>query len=173
MATFGNTSIYGATGQLSQNILGAGPVTATAGDIASISAYLNSNNAARKARFALYKASDDSLVAQTNEITLPTGAQWHTANFASPVTLSADNYYILAWADGSFAVTIAREAASGSGRFRGLSYTGTFPDPSGTANNNFRYSIYATYVEEEPPVESNIKRYTGSEWVSVTRHTIS
>lgn len=168
MATFGNTTVYGATGQLSDNILGTGPVPATAGDIASISAYLNSNNAARKAKFAIYKASDDSLVAQTDEITLPTGAQWHTANFASPVSLPAGDYYILAWADGSFAVTIAREAASGAGRFRAIAYTGSFPNPSGTTNNNFRYSIYATYADA--PSGPTIKRFNGTSWVDVTMH---
>lgn len=145
MATLGNTTIEASTGQLSQNILGQVSVLSEDAKVSSISAYLNSNNSARVAKFALYSATSGSLLAQTQAISLPTGAQWHTANFAVPVVLTPDTYYILGWADGSSAVTIARTAATGAGRSRALTYAANFPDPHGTSTNNFRYSIYATY----------------------------
>lgn len=144
---FGNTNVEASTGQLSNNILGLVATSGGAGDIESISAFL-APTGTRNVKYALYRASDDSLVAQTQEIQVSGTADWFTADFASPVAVDAStSYYILAWADGSFQCTIARASQNSAGRFRGITYTTNFPDPSGTSNNNFIYSIFATYAD--------------------------
>lgn len=148
---FGNKNVEASTGQMSGNILGSVSTSYQAGKIASITAYLAPTGTTRKAKFALYKASDDSLVGQTQEITLNAGTGWYTATFTTPVdVLAATNYYIVGWADGSSQVTIARSALTNGGRLLTTAYAANFPNPSGTANNNFKYSIYATYTDVEP-----------------------
>ena len=140
----GNTDIEASTGQLSGNILGNLITPTETGVIESISAYLVPTGT-RNVVFGIYDASDDSLLGTTQPIAI-SGSGWFTGVFDTPVNVTASsNYYILANADGSFQCTIARAAETGAGRFVANAYTGAMPDPSGTANNNFRYSIFARY----------------------------
>lgn len=157
MDTFGNTTVEGATGQLSNNILGTGFPATKNGEIESISAYLNPTGGARLVKFAMYDTSDN-LIAQTVEITASSGAGWYTAPFATPVPVTNGvTYRLLAWANGSFQCTIARTSQTGVGRLRAMTYGASFPDPGGTSANNFRYSIYATYYSEPPVSEGEVK----------------
>lgn len=146
MANFGNESIEASAGQLSGNILGLVATSGDAGNIESLTAYLTPSGT-RNVVMAIYDATDDSLVGTTNPISISTTG-WHTAEFPSPVAVEASHtYYLLANADGAFQCTMARAAQASGGRFTTHAYDGTMPDPSGTGNNNFRYSIYATYEE--------------------------
>lgn len=141
--TFGNTAIEASTGQLSGNILGNVSTPSAHGHIESITAYL-APTGTRNVVYGLYDAATDALLGTTTPISIST-TDWHTGTFSTPIKVSSQkSYYILANTDGSFQCTIARASASSAGRFVAKAYDGTMPDPSGTANNNFRYSIYAT-----------------------------
>lgn len=164
MAIFGNDTIEASTGQLSGNILGLITTSGAAGFIESISAYLTPTGT-RLVKFAIYDAATDALIAQTEQISISGGAGWRTAYFTTPPAINAStSYYLVGWANGSFQCTIARASATGAGRFRGIAYSANFPDPSGTSNNPFRYSIFATYLA--PPVGGNIKVFDGSDFVA-------
>lgn len=156
----GNDTVEASTGTLSNNILGTGFAAPQDGYIRSITAYLNPTGTTRVATYAVYDTSDN-LIAQTEEIVLGSGSGWYTANFSAPVQVTNGvTYRLVAWADGSFAVTIARASQTGVGRFQALTYTGTYPDPASTTTNNFRYSIYATYEQGVGRVSHTTDAYT-------------
>lgn len=143
--TFGNTTQEASSGQLSGNMLGLVATSGSAGNIESITVYLTPSGT-RNIVCGLYRQSDDALIGTTTPGTAGAGAGWYTFTFPSPVAVAAaTDYYIMTNSDGSFQCTIARASESSAGRFASKTYDGTLPDPSGTSNNNFRYSIYATY----------------------------
>jgi len=149
MANFGNESIEASTGQLSNSMLGLVSSATATGKIESITAYL-APTGTRLVKYALYEASDDSLLGITAEISV-SSTGWHKADFSTSVDVnSASSYYIMAISDGSFAITIARASSATAGRYKAQAYGDGFPDPSATSNNNFVYSIYATYEESAP-----------------------
>jgi hypothetical protein len=103
---------------------------------------------------ALYKHSDSSLVAYTEELTvtdMTSAFVWYTFNFTSPPALiDGTDYIIVTWSDtateGQYNVLLGNEnQAPNLGHYESLAY-GAFPDPfseSGTAVRDF--CIYCTY----------------------------
>lgn len=164
MATFGNENVEGSSTYFNNSIFAEVGI-ATEGSIESITAYLNASSANRKVVMGLYRASDDSLVAQTEEYTLPQGWQWHTVYFAAPVAVNTESYYLAVSASGSFNVQITRSSLAGKGRYRGVAYSAIMPNPSGTSINNFTYSVFATYEEAAEPA-SPIKVRVGGSFAS-------
>lgn len=154
--TMGNTSAQTSTGQLSNNILGAVAIAPISGSLVSMSAYLTPTGT-RNVRFGVYRASDDALIGTTAETSISGAAGWYTFNLTSSVSVTAGStYYLLGVADGSTQCTIARDAETGGGRFLAYTYA-ALPDPSGTAGNNFRYSVYASYAQSTDDVRYNVQ----------------
>ncbi len=103
-----------------------------------------------KVRCALYKYSDKSLVAETEEKTSPSGGWngWVTFNFSSPKpNLSNTDYYIVVWADGW--CQIFAHAFGTSTHGVGFKTYDTWPDPWYPGEyGGYNTSIYCTYSVE-------------------------
>jgi len=120
----------------------------------SVTAYLRlSGTTFRKAKCAIYKHSDLSLVGATQERTdIPTQtADWYTFNFSDPKpSLTANTEYIIVvWGDVSGGVQYARlyydAGDADQGHYQSVSYN-SFPNPLVPTHDNNKYSIYCTYT---------------------------
>ena len=108
-----------------------------------------SNNA----KCAIYKHSDLSLVASTDQVlvSFTTTYAWYTFTFATPPSLTANTEYILVvWCDYTdFTIFFACDAGTtDQGHQQSLTY-GTFPNPLNPEHNNYKFSIYCTYTVAE------------------------
>jgi len=128
--TFGCTD-GGGTGTVNIEDIIAGssfqcPETCTANNI-SVTLYSYGTN--NPVTCAIYKDSDETFVAQTEEIYGTGGAEtYYTFNFSSPPTLTGGDYYWLcAW--GNNPVSVDYKSLTGYVRYtQSLSYTGDYPD---------------------------------------------
>lgn len=118
-----------------------------------------------KMKCALYRKSDSILVATTVEITVPVQAHtWVDFAFASPPTLTAQDYYLLAMSENQVGPPRAYVGVGGSGTGprvyqESLVYP-VFPSPAtlsdiGSPNTA---SIYLTYAPS-PPASGSSKSW--------------
>jgi len=119
----------------------------------SITAYIErwADNVGDKCKFAIYKHSDLSLVAVTQEYSAPDTNDvvfWCTLNFVSPPALTANTEYVLvAWGQTTFYGSLYYDAGDvNQGHYQSKAYTGTFPNSLIPTHNNNKYSIYCTYT---------------------------
>jgi hypothetical protein len=134
---------------------------ATGGTADSISVYIvitGSASTTFNLKCAIYKASDLSLVGQTDEMSNIDGTeadQWRTLTFSSPPPLEASTEYLLvAWASAVAVVSVQIRVDTSGGATKyhartGITYDGNFPDPSGTTelDTDTDIPIYCTYTE--------------------------
>lgn len=140
--TFGNTT-QESTGVNNEGVIYGYNATGVAGQAQSITVYFNDTDA-HTAKCALYLASDNSLVATTEEKTLSAGAGWITFNFGSPPTLSAVTYRICAWSNsGTGTNSLYYATETGVSVYQTLTY-GNWPNPGDFTSGNRRLSIYCT-----------------------------
>jgi len=99
---------------------------------------------------AIYKKSDYSLVASSDEETSSEG--WITfTGFGSPSLISSTDYYLVVWADSTTAmVGLCYSDTDSIGIYRNLDYdvsSGDYPDPlEPDDTENYTYCIYANYT---------------------------
>lgn len=97
---------------------------------------------------AIYRQSDNTQVAGSNEIvTQAISQQWRDFSVSASLNAST-NYWLYFWSNG---VNGFYYDTGGNGASKSLTY-GTWPDPlTGQTPNTYRYSIYATYTAGEAP----------------------
>jgi len=146
MATFGNTNTGTSSYNLNNYVRGLASVVCPENGVAeSISAYLTGGSGHVKC--ALYKASDNSLVGQTEEMTNPSSG-WVTFNFLDPKpNLTAGTAYrILIWGDSSTIYARYSGTLENSGFYLQRTY-GSWPNPiTGFTTPQYYYCIYCTYT---------------------------
>lgn len=161
---FGNDTIETAgSGTLENAIRGGASTCPENGTATSITVYIDNVTSSANSyslRCAIYKASDTTLVAQTDEVTGLLGSDadaWHTLSFSSPPALTGGTEYILmAWCSAVASTTVnARLDLAGSlqkywaqSPFNYTSNSGNFPTPlAGTLlDATADFSIYCTYT---------------------------
>jgi len=148
--TFGKTTIGSSSYHpVSDNIAGSHFVCPEDGVAESISWYGSLGHSTFKAKCAIYKYSDNSLVAQTEELTGLDFLDWHTHNFSEPKpSLSANTeYWLVVWiqATTDYSATKHYDTVSDAGGYQDLPYTGNFLDPWSPIMEYREYSIYCTY----------------------------
>ena len=156
MATFGYTTI-GTTGGLTiaavgwEDISGSVFTCTEFGTATSITVALKRTVAGSdNVKCAIYKHSDLSLLAQTEErnLALTTSYVWYTFTFATPPSLIGGTDYILVvWGDYT-AQNITCPYDNGDanqGHKQTLAY-GAFPNPLVPSHQNTKASIYCTYT---------------------------
>jgi len=156
MAIFGYTGADGASTRTFEGIIRAGLFTCSEnGTPTSITARLSQNTADNHDfEFALYKASDNSLIAETVQGSKSTTTEEEItlAIDGKPTNLIAgEDYYICVWGtSGPGVIRLQYIASVGTSDRQTIAYTGTWPDPfvpEGTAGETTdRYDIYCTYT---------------------------
>ena len=150
--TFGITTIIGySSAAFDEDMILTNQAISPANDgtATSISLYCNKfSSYTGNMCFALYDSSDNSLVAQTEEIPITATEGWHTANFSSPLTIySAKSYYITFWLAPT-KTYVWKKALANAGRYELEVYTGTYPNDIGTwdvTDYGGQFCIYCSY----------------------------
>lgn len=152
-STFGG--VYGANSDDIGNTIRGSIFSAPAnGTVTSISAYVYiSSGAPRTAKCAIYY-SNLTLAGYTYpraDLTATGGPYIYSFDLETPVNIIAEQEYILTiWgygiADYSFRV-MRGNGNINQGYYDSETYAANFPDPLVPTNNNYEYSIWATYTE--------------------------
>ncbi|MGQ9530342.1 MAG: hypothetical protein ACUVTC_02775 [Candidatus Bathycorpusculaceae bacterium] len=157
-ATFGNT----ATGTFRRNIesyiVGSIFTLTENGEAQSITAYIEMTVSSKNMKCAIYRYSDLSLVAQTEEKAPAVATTWVTFNFINKPILTANTEYLLVawsyWGAGS-AYLYYTPGTANQGCYRSQPYEANFPDPLPPVTYEARsYCIYCTY---KPVVEETVE----------------
>lgn len=146
--TFGYTTKGGSTATI-DNKEYANKYTGSVGTLTKISAYLNSTDANSLWKFALYRDSDDVLIAQTSQEGSGTIDGLSELN-CSNESISSVDYLISAMGGNSTNNPKIYYDTGATFWYDAYSYTGTFQNPATwTLQNsgNVKLSIYATYAE--------------------------
>ncbi len=150
--TFGYTSI-GATTEVGYNVIkGSWFTCPEAGTAESISVYVRLyKGIGGPFRCALYKKSDNSFVAETEEIAAAdiVSYSWHTCDFSSPKpSLQNGDYWIVNWSGGGLSnyIGLKSDEEAGKGCYTTTMTYNTFPDTLSLLPDDCKFSIYCTYT---------------------------
>ena len=166
MATFGYTSI----GSSNASVGLYGPyfckfTLAEDGTISSITAYLRLTSTA-KYKFAIYDSSKNLLAVTEEGTASDNTARWYTLSLATPLSLSAGDYYLAAHTSWYNASGVIAYDAGFTGKDTGYDttlYSSGFPDPAAFNSSSTvrQYSIYATYTTSTAPIITikSVSRY--------------
>jgi len=111
----------------------------------NITAYLENTDsgASHTAKYAIYKASDSTLVAQTVEVTVPaSGKDWYEGLYISPPDLSAQDYALAARGNSGNILMYFDEGTPNQGVSQAINYTADWPEIASFSYDNNIYSIY-------------------------------
>jgi len=149
---FGKTDIGASTDGWSPNREALSKFTLNGiASVQSITAYMQVNTGGH-ITYAIYNVSGGApgiLLGKTQEINPVSGGgwAWQTASFASPITLSPGDYYLLAGADIAFQIKYDTLAGDGYGDgYLDHTYPNYPSTWSGGTADDRRRSIYATYT---------------------------
>jgi len=157
MATFGKETIGDATSSSdSDKILGSGPfILSEEGDVSKISWYGYLLTSAKNFRAGIYADSagspSGSVLGETQETEVGTSPQWWDFTFASPLHLTAANYWLFIFQDaGGGTLKWYREDATAQFAYQMATYP-NWPDPISADKQDYIMSIYATYTPSAAP----------------------
>jgi len=163
--TFGYSTVGGTeTGVVWYNITGSWFTCPENGTADSISVYMKAQNPGQQGpvQSALYRRSDGSFVAGTNEISMTTTLQWWTFTFSSPPSLTAGtDYWIVMW--GNYANYLYCDTETDKGGSQTEDY-GKYKWPStfSPTIDDKKYSIYCTYTAAPVLAWQLIETWTGT-----------
>jgi nitrogen fixation-related uncharacterized protein len=174
-ATFGNTETGTSRRNTENTIVGSIFTLTENGEAQSITAYIGMTVSSKNMKCAIYRHSDLSLVAQTEEKAPAVATTWVTFNFINKPILTANTEYLLvAWSySGSGnAYLYCTTGTTGQGCYRSQTYGANFPDPLPSPTYETRsyciYCIYKPVVEETVEAEfigtSNTENWTQLVW---------
>ena len=136
-----------------------------AGNVDSISAYINGWGSSELLKYAIYDNSDD-LVGVTVEGSAGAGAGFIELAASGSFGVSDDTtYHLDAWADS--AMDVYYDSESVDRHYKGSAYNGTYPDPfdGSSGTNSYRYSIFCTFAAGGVTIEINV-----NETVTITEN---
>lgn len=153
MATFGKTDIGGTADALPANYEIVCKYTlGENGDVSKLTMYVDgSPNGAAQIKGIIYSDSSgpSAFLGATNESSIAAGqaAGWIDLTFASPVSLTAGDYWLGIHAGGTTAFN-AYYSAVGTRDYKSQSYASGQTNPYGTptGSDTKTYSLYATYT---------------------------
>jgi len=133
---------------IENQIVGINLTMTEAGYVTDVKVWLEVTTASHNIKCALYKLSDYSFVAETEEKLVGTQAKTLTTfNFASPPYVGADDYVVVAWSDNpSGNAVVWRNAVGGWTRYLDGDAYGAWPDPLVPATaGSIAHGIYIDY----------------------------
>lgn len=164
-ATYQDTSVFGYTFKGSSEAVSSPDFQRAfkfkskgAGTLESISLYLKYNVADAKVKCAIYDASWNLLTNGTTEEKDVLAGQdgWMIFNFATPPTIAENTYYNLAyWSDVAVKAYYEQFSEEDQYSWDGKAYNGWNDPFTADGAADYMYSIYANYVEVEPPPNGN------------------
>jgi len=162
--TFGYEDKGGSTASLGSNRVRSlcNQTPASAGTATSMSMYVKYYSATVQLAFALYKASDESLLGYTDEGTIESGwDDWKTLNFVSNPSISTVAHDLIYWHDFGFYYYYD---TAGSNVYASKSETydyPNFPNPHGLGDptDTYQTSIYCTYTPGGGPTPTPTEQY--------------
>lgn len=153
MATFGDEAEHTLGGALGHTIHGTKDTAPSAGIAQSITVKIKGTQVATvNIKCALYKVSDGSFVAETEErtVSITTSWAWETFVFSAPKpSIENITYYILAWAGAASGGDAQVAVTTTAGAYKRVYETETYdgwPDPTEATEYNGSTSIYCTYA---------------------------
>ena len=143
-------------------LIGGNGTTLNNGTVNNISALIHTTNGIFKSKCALYKASDSSLIAYTEEKTFNHNGviSWETYNVIWGGTIVAGTkYYIVVWANSSPVANFNLRGwnSAGDERYKDNEVYNGFPNPAGFATlTNVLPGIYCNYTLSTGSISGNI-----------------
>jgi len=173
--TFGNT-VAGANSRNTENTIVGSLFTPTKdGEAQSITAYIRMTYSSKNMKCAIYLHSNLSLVAQTEEKTVPISTTWITFNFLTPKPILKANteYLLVAWSSSGNgnAYLYYNSGTTDQGHYVSSAYGPNFPNPMPNPTHEARaYSIFCTF---KPATEETVEvEFTGTSstesWTNLT-----
>ena len=138
--------------------------TGAAGKLTAITVYIEANwSGNKKVNVAIYKKSDNSLVAQATEQSLSdTTDDWITFDFPD-IDITAQDYFLVVLNEDNIYYYGAVESGKSGSQTQ---VYGDFPATWSPVSDFIKYSIYATYT---PTSVSQIKKVSGVAIASVKK----
>ncbi|MEM4701570.1 MAG: hypothetical protein QXZ51_05460, partial [Candidatus Bathyarchaeia archaeon] len=160
---FGNTAVSTSARNTENTIVGSVFTPTKDGEAQSITIYASVTSSSKNIKCAIYLHNGLSLLAQTEEKTVPVSTAWVTFNFNEPKPILRANteYLLVAWAQSGsgFAYLYYTSGQQNQGHYVSRTYTGSFPNPLPNPNHEARaYCIYCTFKpasEEKVEAEFN------------------
>jgi len=154
--TFGNTASSSKYTTVSANRMYGSVFTSPDYNVIAknITFYCRSNTGTRNVKCLIVTHSDLKIIAITNPVTVTTTAQWWTATFSSPPTLSPNTEYILMIIPDNTVRLYYTEGSLYQGHYDTSNSYSSPTDPTDALHNNNQYSIYCGY---EQPVEYTVQ----------------
>jgi hypothetical protein len=161
LVTFGDGTAEGSyfSGSIEDYIRGSSFTCTDSGTLQSISAYIQCTTAAKNMKAAIYNEGTHTFIAETQQVNVGIATNWVTFTFASPPSVSAGSSYVLVVCSfsGSGSAYLYYTTFGGSNQGHSVSQTyGSWPGTASFAHNNYRYSIFATYVPQSHNVKAAI-----------------
>jgi hypothetical protein len=150
--TFGYTTA-GSSNTTIMNSMAMGRYTGVAGTLTSITASLRwylFYGPQPHVKLGLYTQSDSSKVFGGATAIAPGSKNWYTESAGTGQTLSAVDYWLVAWGDNNDITYLYRDSSGGSGGTYAFAY-GAWPSTVTVSTNAYKYSIYVTYADAATP----------------------
>ncbi|MEM3695165.1 MAG: hypothetical protein QXJ11_04325 [Candidatus Bathyarchaeia archaeon] len=136
----------------------------------NITFYGRSTSQTRNVKCLIVRHSDLKIIAITNPVSITTTAQWWTAIFPYPPTLTPNTEYLLMIIPNAQVRFYYTTSSTNQGYYDTTNSYASPTDPTDALNNLNRYSIYCNY---EQPVEYTVEvEFAGASnmenWTSIT-----
>lgn len=169
--TFGDSTASGGQSDPNDRIVGSPGTPSSGGTGNYITIDVVSGwSAGEKIKCALYKTSDLSLVAETEELTTG-GTGTFDFTFGSPPTIeSGVEYAVLVWADNALRIVGESGGAANTYWYQVAAY-GSWPDPIGSSSSSTKKKIYCTYTIAA--AGTNTQMNVGDAWKSIAAYQVN
>jgi flagellin-like protein len=145
--TFGETGDGTSGPGFSNFIIGSWFTLSKNGIAQSVSAHFVAVLSGGKYKCAIYKRSDNSFVAGTEELSGLSGPGWRTFNFSDPKpNLTAQDYWLVIWGSSTTPAPAlyGYDGPTGKGGYQAVAYSNSWPSLFNPASYDWRFSIYCT-----------------------------
>jgi hypothetical protein len=111
--------------------------------------YGRSSSGTANVKCLIVRHSDLKIIAITNPVTITTTAQWWTATFSSPPTLSPNTSYVLMIIPNNTVIFYRTTGSTNQGHYDTSNSYSSPTDPTDASHNNRQYSIYCAYTTSQ------------------------
>ena len=114
-----------------------------------IAFYGRSSSGTANVKCLIVRHSDLKIIATTNPVSITTTAQWWTATFSSPPTLSPNTSYVLMIIPNNTVIFYRTTGSTNQGHYDASNSYSSPTDPTDASYNNRQYSIYCAYTTSQ------------------------
>jgi len=111
--------------------------------------YGRSSSGTANVKCLIVRHSDLKIIATTNPVSITTTAQWWTATFSSPPTLSPNTSYVLMIIPNNTVIFYRTTGSTNQEHYDASNSYSSPTDPTDASHNNRKYSIYCAYTTSQ------------------------